>query len=184
VRARLTDELAQVGPRVLHERLATLVPHAAAAILPSNGRRIVRALEVVELTGDFRPQLPDYGRGVYDTVQLGVDTPELDERIAGRVMQMWAAGFVDEVGRLEREGLREGPTASRALGYAQVLAWMSGVLDSSETALQATIDATRRFSRRQRSWFRRDPRVVWVGAPDVDRAVAEVSRSACAFSAQ
>ncbi len=166
VRARLEAELAEVGPHALHEVLASRAPQAAAKILPSNGRRIVRALEVVELTGGFTAALPPY-RAVYDVVQVGLDRGDLDDRIAARVGRMWQAGFVDEVRRLERAGLREGRTASRALGYAQVLAWFDGGLASAEVAREATTAATRRFARRQRSWFRRDPRIIWTDQPDV-----------------
>ena len=174
VRARLEAELAEVGPARLHERLAGVDPAAAAAVLPSNGRRIVRALEVVELTGGpFRAQLPE-PRPHYPAVVLGLDRDpaELDERIALRVDRMWAAGFVAEVAALAADGLREGPTASRALGYAQVLAQFDGEL-TPEEARERTVSTTRRFVRRQRSWFRRDPALTWFDAarPDLVDAV-------------
>ena len=173
VRARLEAELAEVGPAAMHARLAALAPAAAEAILPSNGRRIVRALEVVELTGTFQARMPDY-RSVYDVVQIGLDRPDLDQRIADRVDAMWRAGFVDEVVTLAERGLRSGRTASRALGYAQVLAWLDGELDSVDAARAATVTATRRFARRQRSWFRRDPRIFWTDTPDVAQIVARI----------
>jgi len=174
VRARLEAELAEVGPARLHERLAGVDPAAAAAVLPSNGRRIVRALEVVELTGGpFRAQLPE-PRPHYPAVVLGLDRDpaELDERIALRVDRMWGAGFVAEVAALAADGLREGPTASRALGYAQVLAQFDGDL-TPEEARERTVSTTRRFVRRQRSWFRRDPALTWFDAarPDLVDAV-------------
>jgi tRNA dimethylallyltransferase len=178
VRARLEAELAAVGPEALHARLGVLDPAAAAAVLPSNGRRIVRALEVVEITGGpFRATLPE-PRPHYPAVVLGLDRApaELDERIAVRVDRMWAAGFVAEVEALAADGLREGPTASRALGYAQVLAQLDGDLTAAE-ARERTVSATRRFVRRQRSWFRRDPATTWLDAarPDlVDAAAALV----------
>ncbi len=159
LRASLEDELGRLGPAVLHARLAAADPVAAAAILPGNGRRIVRALEVIGLSGQpFSATLPDY-ESVYPVVQLGVamPRPELDQRIAGRVSRMWQLGLVDEVRALERAGLREGRTASRALGYAQVLRFLAGEWTEDEAAAQ-TILATRRFVRRQESWFRRDPR--------------------------
>jgi tRNA dimethylallyltransferase len=170
VRARLEDELARLGPSALHARLAGLDPAAAAAILPGNGRRIVRALEVIELSGrPFSATLPEY-ESVYDTVQLGVELPraELDQRVAERVGRMWQLGLVDEVRKLAAAGLREGRTASRALGYAQVLAFLDGQWSEQEAAAQ-TILATRRFIRRQESWFRRDPRIRWLpaDAPDL-----------------
>jgi tRNA dimethylallyltransferase len=164
-RAALEAELAALGPAVLHERLAGRDPAAAAAILPSNGRRIVRALEVVELTGrPFTAALPSYD-AVYDVAQVGLDLDDdvLDRRVDQRVDRMFAAGLVDEVGRLAQAGLREGRTASRALGYQQVLALLDGELTEPE-ARAATATATRRFARRQRSWFRRDPRIRWLAA--------------------
>ncbi|TFV86060.1 tRNA (adenosine(37)-N6)-dimethylallyltransferase MiaA [Blastococcus sp. CT_GayMR20] len=179
VRARLEAELADVGATELHGRLARLDPEAAAAVLPSNGRRIVRALEVIELTGGpFRAQLPE-PRPHYPAVLIGLDRApaELDERIAVRVDRMWRAGFVAEVEALVGEGLREGPTASRALGYAQVLAQFDGKLSAGE-ARDRTVATTRRFVRRQRSWFRRDAALTWFDAarPDlVDAVGAEIT---------
>jgi tRNA dimethylallyltransferase len=175
LRARLTGELAALGSAVLHERLAAVDPAAAAAILPSNGRRVVRALEVVELTGrPFTATMPE-PRAHYPAVAVGLDrrAEELDERVARRVDAMWAAGFVDEVERLAADGLREGPTASRALGYAQVLQQLDGTLDAEE-ARRRTVSTTRRFVRRQRSWFRRDAGTTWfdAGRPDLVDAVA------------
>ena len=169
VRARLEQELADVGPAALHARLAGLDPAAGAAVLPSNGRRIVRALEVIELTGGpFRAQLPE-PTPHYPAVVVGLDRDpaELDARIALRVERMWAAGLVDEVAALADDGLREGPTASRALGYAQVLAQFDGTL-TAEEARERTISTTRRFVRRQRSWFRRDPHLTWFDAGRAD----------------
>ena len=167
VRARLEHELAGVGPAVLHARLADADAAAAAAILPSNGRRIVRALEVIELSGrPFSATLPEY-RSVLPTAQLGLDIPrpELDVRIEARVRQMWQAGLVDEVRALVELGLRDGRTASRALGYAQALRFIDGDW-TAEQAQQETVAATRRFARRQESWFRRDPRVRWLPASE------------------
>ncbi|MER6352110.1 tRNA (adenosine(37)-N6)-dimethylallyltransferase MiaA [Streptomyces sp. NPDC001634] len=169
VRARLEDELSVRGSGALHTRLAAADPEAAQAILPSNGRRIVRALEVIEITGKpFTANLPGHD-SVYDTVQIGVDVarPELDERIARRVDRMWEAGLVDEVRALEAQGLREGRTASRALGYQQVLAALAGEC-TLEEARAETVRATKRFARRQDSWFRRDPRVHWLSGAATD----------------
>jgi tRNA dimethylallyltransferase len=180
VRARLEAELAAVGPGALHERLAAVDPAAAIAILPSNGRRIVRALEVVEITGrPFTASLPPAAYEV-DAVQVGLTLPrdELDRRIEQRVDRMWAAGLVDEVRRLSGAGLREGRTASRALGYAQVLRHLSGEW-SEQQARDETVRATRRFARRQESWFRRDDRVVWLDAADESLVEAAV-RVVCA----
>ncbi|WP_256105047.1 tRNA (adenosine(37)-N6)-dimethylallyltransferase MiaA [Streptomyces sp. ODS05-4] len=170
VRARLEAELEQHGPGALHTRLAAADPEAARAILPGNGRRIVRALEVIEITGrPFTANLPGPD-SVYDTVQIGVDVerPELDERITRRVDRMWEAGLVDEVRELAARGLREGRTASRALGYQQVLAALAGECAEDEAKAE-TVRATKRFARRQDSWFRRDPRVHWLSGAAAHR---------------
>ncbi|MEV1025373.1 tRNA (adenosine(37)-N6)-dimethylallyltransferase MiaA [Streptomyces sp. NPDC050264] len=170
VRARLEEELTLRGSGALHARLAASDPEAAAAILPSNGRRIVRALEVIEITGKpFTANLPGHD-SFYDTVQIGVDVerPELDQRIATRVDRMWEAGLVDEVRALESRGLSEGRTASRALGYQQVLAALAGECTEEEARAETT-RATKRFARRQDSWFRRDPRVHWLSGAVAER---------------
>ena len=177
LRARLEAELAEHGPGPLYARLRERDPEAATRILPSNGRRIVRALEVISLTGGpFTAALPD-PRPVYNSVLLGLDSAHLDERVATRVDHMWAAGFVDEVRALEAHGLRDGRTASRALGYQQVLRFLAG--ECTEPVARAeTVRATRRFVRRQRSWFRRDPRIAWLDAarPDLVPAATKVIR--------
>lgn len=177
VRARWEAELAAVGPEALHRVLAERDPAAAAVILPSNGRRIVRALEVIELTGKpFVAQLPD-PISVYSGPRVGLDVPrgELDERIALRVQRMWEDGFVDEVHALRLRGLADTVTASRALGYSQVLAYLDGETTKAQ-ARQDTIDATRRFARRQQRWFRRDPRITWFAydSPSLVEDVLEV----------
>lgn len=171
VRARYEDELARVGPGALHAHLSDLDPRAAAGIGPANGRRIVRALEVIAITGGpYVSTLPDPSYADPATVQIGVDIdrPTLDARIARRVEQMWAAGFVEEVRRLAGTGLREGVTASRAIGYGQVLRFLDGEI-SEETAREQTISGTRRFARRQDGWFRKDARVAWIRYDDPDR---------------
>jgi tRNA dimethylallyltransferase len=181
VRTRLEAELAEVGAAVLHARLAAVDPAAAAAILPSNGRRVVRALEVVETTGrSFTASLPDPGAYAVPAVQLGLtlDRATLDARIEARVDRMWEQGLVDEVRRLVADGLREGRTASRALGYAQVLRHLDGEC-TEEEARAETVRATRRFARRQESWFRRDPRVHWLSGAAADRG--ELSSAALAL---
>ncbi len=176
VRARLEAELAAEGAGALHRRLAAVDPVAAASILPSNGRRLVRALEVVELTGrPFAATLPDH-RYAVPAVQLGLTLPRpvLDARIEARVDRMWQHGLVEEVRRLAGHGLRDGRTASRALGYAQVLRFLDGELTERE-ARDDTVRATRRFARRQESWFRRDPRVRWLDAADPELPARAVS---------
>ncbi len=166
-RTRLEDELARLGPAALHARLATLDPAAASAILPGNSRRIVRALEVIELTGrPFTATMPSYAQ-VRPAVQIGLTLPrpELDVRIAARVDQMWRAGLEAEVRLLAAQGLRDGRTASRALGYQQLLRYLDGECTLDEAHAE-TVKATKRFARRQESWFRRDPRVHWLNAAD------------------
>ena len=171
VRARLEADLAEHGAGAMHQRLALVDAGAAAQMSPSNGRRVVRALEVVELTGrPYAASLPE-PRYHYDrAVQVGVDIDRetLNVRIARRVEQMWTAGLVEEVRGLVERGLREGRTASRALGYAQVLAFFDGDLSEDE-ARERTVTGTRRFARRQDSWFRKDDRLTWVRYDDPAR---------------
>ncbi len=171
VRGRLEAELAEVGPATLHRRLAEVDPVAAGNILVDNGRRIVRALEVVEITGrPFSATLPRLEYADPHSVQVGVDIdrPALDERIERRVAAMFEAGFVAEVERLLAAGLREGRTAATAIGYREVTAYLDGEL-SLDQARERTVIATRRFARRQDSWFRKDPRVAWVRYDDPER---------------
>jgi tRNA dimethylallyltransferase len=161
IREQWESELARVGAEELHTRLAELDPVAAATILPSNGRRIVRAMEVIELTGQpFQATLPGFVYAFHPVVQIGLAVPRavIDERIEQRVDRMWKAGFVDEVRDLEQSGLREGRTASRALGYRQVLDFLAGECTEAE-AREETVRLTRRFARRQDTWFKRDPRI-------------------------
>ena len=165
IRSRLEDELARLGAAALHARLAGLDPAAAAAILPGNGRRIVRALEVIEISGrPFSATMPAYQQ-IRPAVQIGLTLPrpELDRRIAARVDRMWQAGLEAEVRSLAAQGLRDGPTAGRALGYQQMLRYLDGEW-TLDQAREETMKATRRFARRQESWFRRDPRVRWLDA--------------------
>ena len=181
VRRLLEADLAEVGPAALHARLTRLDPEAGGTILPTNARRVVRALEVIELTGGpYRARLPDHVYAFDRVVQIGLQVPRevLDERIAERVDRMWGSGLVAEVRRLERGGLREGRTASRALGYRQVLQMLAGELTEAE-AREETIRGTRRFARRQDTWFRRDPRITWLphDAPDLIPRALDAVRS-------
>ena len=171
VRAKWQAECDRVGPERLHAILAERNPQAAASILPGNARRIVRALEVIELTGDYRATLPEPRYAIEGVRQYGLrlDREEMDRRIADRVDLMWAQGLVDEVRHLVDLGLREGLTASRGLGYQQVLDFLAGRHDEA-TARQLTIDGTRRFARKQLGWFRRDPRITWLEAGDPGNA--------------
>lgn len=167
VRAKWESRLAEVGAGELHKKLALVDAAAAASILPSDGRRIVRALEVVELTGQpFGASAPTIGNPRWGTVIVGLDwdTAALDERLRQRTEAMFTNGLVDEVTALLDKGLREGVTASRALGYAQVIAALDagGGDDALAAAREQTFIGTRRYVRRQRSWFRRDHRIAWL----------------------
>ena len=165
VRARLEDEAATLGPEGVHARLKAVDPAAARVIEATNTRRVVRALEVIEITGrPFSATMPRR-QYVQPTVAIGLRAPRpvLDQRIGARVARMWRDGLVEEVRALERAGLRHGRTASRALGYAQVLAQLDGRLTESE-AQDQTAALTRRFARRQESWFGPDRRVTWLEA--------------------
>lgn len=179
VRQHWESELDRLGADGLHTLLAQRAPQAAAQILPGNTRRVVRALEILELTGHVSPGLPPLRYLLESVHQFGLelDRPTMDRRIAARVEQMFERGLVDEVRGLERVGLREGVTASRALGYRQVLAMLDGEL-TAEQALTRTVEQTRRFSRRQLSWFRRDPRITWWPALEPDLAAGVVRQLA------
>jgi tRNA dimethylallyltransferase len=180
VRGHLEAELAELGAPALHRRLAEVDSAAAAQILPDNGRRIVRALEVVTITGrHFSASLPGLEYADPRSIQIGVDIDRatLDPRIEQRVREMYDAGLVDEVRRLLAAGLAGGRTARTAIGYREVAAYLEGETTLDE-AIEATVTATRRFSRRQDSWFRKDPRVVWVAWDDpqrVERALEAVT---------
>ncbi|MEO6882352.1 MAG: tRNA (adenosine(37)-N6)-dimethylallyltransferase MiaA [Mycobacteriaceae bacterium] len=178
VRARWELRLAEVGSASLHSELARSDPEAAAKLLPSDGRRVVRALEVGELTGrPFSASAPRRGAPRWDAIQVGLDrdSVELDQRVEQRVDDMFDAGLLTEVRALLEEGLADGVTAKRALGYAQALALLDGELDEPQ-ARASTAAGTRRYVRRQRSWFRRDGRVQWFDAarPDLTEAVLAV----------
>jgi tRNA dimethylallyltransferase len=174
VRAKWELRLADIGVERLHAELADRDPAAAASILATDGRRIVRALEVVELTGQpFAASAPTIGTPRWDAVIIGLDcsTELLDERLARRTDTMFADGLVDEVIMLLDRGLRDGVTASRALGYAQVLADLDAG-GNGGGAREPTFIGTRRYVRRQRSWFRRDHRIQWLDASAPDNADA------------
>ena len=170
VRAGYEQQLADIGVAAMHRLLAEVDPQAAATILDTDGRRSVRALEVVELTGKpFAASAPTLGEPRGGTIILAVDrdTAALDERIARRTGQMFTDGLVAEVEALCEAGLREGVTAPRAIGYAQVLDYLDGTIDLDQ-ARELTFIGTRRYVRRQRSWFRRDHRITWLDGGDPD----------------
>lgn len=179
VRARVEAEVASLGPAAAHRLLTERDPLAASHIHPSNQRRVVRALEVIELTGQpFSASLPrdDYVR---PTVQVGLrrDRQELDEALGSRVHSMMAAGLLAEVEALTHRGLRAGRTARTALGYAQLLSHLDGAT-TLEQAVDDTIAATRAFARRQVKWFRRDARITWLNAPADPAALGSLADEA------
>ncbi len=164
VRARWAAELDDRGAEALHAVLAERDPAAAAHILPSNGRRIVRALEVIELTGQpFIATMPAHESIYPHLTMIGLDVPraDLDVRLAARVDQMWDAGLLDEVRALRAVGLDDGDTAPRAIGYSQAVEQLDGQLSEAEAKAQ-TVRATRKFARRQDRLFRQDPRIHWL----------------------
>jgi tRNA dimethylallyltransferase len=161
VRAELERECARVGVETMHARLADVDPDAAAVIHVRNARRIIRALEVIALTGRPFPAVLPRDREFLPALRIGlrIDRSTLDARIADRVDQMWRAGFVDEVKHLP--SLAQSRTASKALGYAQVLRALAGEISIDE-AREETITATSAFARRQQRWFEKDQRISWV----------------------
>ncbi len=167
LRAELEAELERLGVETLYARLQQIAPESAARIEPGNGRRIVRALEIHHLTGGHQPTLPEWRYELAHVQQFGLNMAraELDARIDARVDQMWADGLVAEVESLIPRGLRQGRTASRAIGYRQVLAYLAGEC-TQEQAREETKAATRRFFRKQLGWYRRDPRIIWLPAGD------------------
>ncbi len=178
LRARLEARAEAEGPGILHRELAALDPAAAAKIHPRNAKRIVRALEIIEVAGDYTSSLPAheyYAPAVQIALELPYDV--LDARIESRVDAMWEAGLVTEVRSLAKRGLRESVTARRAVGYAEVLRYLDGDLTEDE-ARELVKRNTRRLARKQDRWFRPDPRVRWVEGPrdegGVERAAGEV----------
>lgn len=164
IREKWEAALAERGPEALHAELSQLDAAAAAQILSTNGRRIVRALEVIELTGmPYAATLPEREYAFDNVTVIGIDVPRpiLNERIARRVDLMWEQGIVDEVRKLQAQGLEDGRTASRAIGYAQVLDFLHGDCTEDE-AREATVTGTRKFARRQDRWFRQDRRTNWI----------------------
>jgi tRNA dimethylallyltransferase len=176
IRERLEAELIERGPGALHHQLKAIDPDAAAAIGPSNGRRLVRALEVIEITGEpFGSGLPDESSFSQPTTVIGVSAPRpiLVERLDARVEQMWADGLLDEVRAIGTSTM--GVTASRAIGYAQAIAQIEERLSQAE-AVEQTAALTRRYARRQVGWFRRYPATTWVDSDDPQRLQVSLDR--------
>ncbi|CAB4559237.1 unannotated protein [freshwater metagenome] len=168
LRASLEKELLELGPNVMHQRLVELDASAASRIDPENGRRIVRALEIVTLTGEpFAAALPDEIESWQEVLEIGLrmDREILVANLAQRVRGMWEKGMVEETKDLISKGLRESVTAGYAIGYAQALAQLDGEL-SQEQAIESTTKLTQKYARRQMSWFKRDTRINWLDAQD------------------
>jgi tRNA dimethylallyltransferase len=165
VRARLQREAEYIGTQAMHAKLAKLDPAAAAAIPAQNSRRVIRALEVIELTGKpFTANLPREGSSRYPNAKqfgLVMDREKLTQKISNRVEMMWERGFVAEVKELLSRGLREGKTARAGLGYSQIIRFLDGEISEAE-AKEDTKRATRQYARRQETWFSRDFRITWL----------------------
>ena len=178
IRQRITDEAEVAGAEAMHAKLATLDPAAALAIPVANIRRVIRALEVIELTGEpYTSSLPRQDSTRYpDTIQIGLamEREHLGERINTRVDRMWDQGFVDEVETLIDQGLLEGSTAQKAIGYSQIIAMKHG-LTTEDEAKEETKRATRQYARRQETWFSRDTRITWLSAHSTTKARLEVA---------
>ena len=180
LRAQLEQQLLELGPEAMHQKLAEIDAVAASRIDPENGRRIVRALEIVTLTGEpFAAALPDEIDSWQEVLEIGLrmDREVLVARLEQRVRLMWESGMVKETQNLIDKGLRESVTAGYAIGYAQALAQIDGELDR-EQAIESTTRLTQKYARRQMSWFKRDTRINWLDAldPEVTNLAMELVR--------
>ena len=176
LRERLEQQLIELGASEMHRRLAALDATAASRIDPLNGRRIVRAIEIVSVTGEpFAASLPDEPESWQPVLEIGLngDRARLVERLKSRADKMWRDGLVAEVESLIPVGIREGKTSRQAIGYAQALAQLDGEL-TEEQAIEATASLTARYARRQMSWFRRDKRIEWFDYEDAQTTAAAV----------
>jgi tRNA dimethylallyltransferase len=171
LRQQLEAQLEELGPHEMHRKLRALDPIAASRIVPENGRRTVRAIEIVTLTGEpFAAALPEVPENWQPVLEIGINGPREDliVRLENRVHKMWQQGLLDEVRALEPKGIRIGKTSSRAIGYAQALAQLDGEVSQAE-AIADTVRLTQKYARRQMSWFRRDQRIQWLDYQDEDR---------------
>jgi tRNA dimethylallyltransferase len=171
LRAQLEAELENLGALAMHQRLAELDPVAASRIIPQNGRRSVRAIEIVTMTGmPFAAALPEVPVEWQPSLQIGLNGPREDlvKRLEVRVERMWQQGLVAEVETLIGRGLREAKTAKRAIGYAQALAQLDGEM-TAQAAIADTVRLTQKYARRQMSWFRRDQRIHWLDYQSADK---------------
>lgn len=168
LRAQLELDLVEHGPHEMHRRLQQLDPIAASRIIPQNGRRTVRAIEIVSLTGQpFAAALPDVPEDWQPVLEIGVNGPREDlvKRLEARVHTMWQQGLVAEAKSLEPLGIREGKTSRSAIGYSQAIAQIDGVM-TEEQAIADTVRLTQKYARRQMSWFNRDKRINWLDYQD------------------
>ena len=168
LRAKLEQDLIDLGPHEMHRRLKALDPVAASRIIPENGRRSVRAIEIVTLTGEpFAAALPDVPEDWQPVLEIGItgDREDLRDRLETRVHKMWEQGLIEEVRGLEAKGIREGKTSAVAIGYAQALQQIDGTMTEAE-AIANTVRLTQKYARRQMSWFRRDQRIQWLDYQD------------------
>lgn len=168
LRAQLEQDLVDLGPHEMHRRLKELDPVAASRIIPENGRRSVRAIEIVTLTGGpFAAALPDVPEDWQPVLEIGIngDRDDLRARLEARVHKMWERGLVAEVKGLESKGIRSGKTSAVAIGYAQALKQIDGEMTEAE-AIADTVRLTQKYARRQMSWFRRDARIQWLDYQD------------------
>ena len=168
LRAKLEQDLIDLGPHEMHRRLKAIDPVAASRIIPENGRRSVRALEIVTLTGEpFAAALPEVPEDWQPVLEIGIngDRDDLRARLEARVHKMWQQGLLDEVRSLEAKGIRQGKTSAVAIGYAQALKQIDGELTEAE-AIADTVRLTQKYARRQMSWFRRDQRIQWLDYQD------------------
>jgi tRNA dimethylallyltransferase len=168
LRAKLEQDLLDLGPHEMHRRLKALDPIAASRIIPENGRRSVRAIEIVTLTGEpFAAALPEEPEDWQPVLEIGIngEREDLRARLEARVHKMWREGLINEVKALESKGIRDGKTSSVAIGYAQALKQIDGEMTEQE-AIADTVRLTQKYARRQMSWFRRDQRIQWLDYQD------------------
>ena len=168
LRLQLEADLEEFGPHEMHRRLKELDPIAASRIIPQNGRRSVRAIEIVTLTGEpFAAALPEEPENWQPVLEIGVNGPREDlvQRLESRVNRMWQLGLVQEAESLIPFGIRDGKTSSRAIGYSQALAQIDGEFTEQE-AIADTVRLTQKYARRQMSWFKRDERINWLDYQD------------------
>jgi tRNA dimethylallyltransferase len=177
LRAQLEQDLIDLGPHEMHRRLKEIDPVAASRIIPENGRRSVRAIEIVTLTGEpVAAALPEVPEDWQPVLEIGIngDRDHLRARLEARVVKMWQQGLIAEVKALEAHGIRDGKTSSAAIGYAQALKQIDGEMTEAE-AIADTVRLTQKYARRQMSWFRRDQRIKWLDYQDTEATAKAIA---------